>query len=259
VVQQIAEIAMEDVTETQTGEGAVSAALEDRPAAGTLGVDLAPLKKHARLGDLAYDAMKERLVRGAFEPGRKLTVRAVADALGVSSTPARDALNRLAAEGALIYSGPKTVIVPYLTMPALEEITTMRLALEGVAAERGAANAPADLADSLEALQGKINRGLERQRYADVLWANMEFHFAVYKCCGMPYLLSTIETLWLRIGPSFHDLYPEFAVQKYGVHNHEVVMESLREGDNRAVRAAFENDIRDGYRRLRQAIRARAD
>ncbi|WP_245470242.1 MULTISPECIES: GntR family transcriptional regulator [unclassified Mesorhizobium] len=40
--------------------------------------------------------MKERLVRGAFEPGRKLTVRAVADALGVSSIPARDALNRLA-------------------------------------------------------------------------------------------------------------------------------------------------------------------
>lgn len=250
---------MGNVTDVQIAPDSVATAHDDRSAVGTLGVDLPPLKKHARLGDMAYEAMKERLVRGAFEPGRKLTVRAVADALGVSSTPARDGLNRLAVEGALVYSGPKTVIVPYLTMNALEEITTMRLALEGVAAERGASNAPTGLAGSLEELQGKINKGLERQLYADVLWANMEFHFAVYKCCDMPYLLSTIETLWLRIGPSFHDLYPEFAIQKYGVHNHEVVIESLREGDARAVRAAFENDIRDGYRRLKQAIRVRAE
>ncbi|WP_080665979.1 GntR family transcriptional regulator [Sinorhizobium medicae] len=226
---------------------------------GAIGVELAPLKKHARLGDMAYDAMKERLVRGAFEPGRKLTVRAVADALGVSSTPARDALNRLAAEGALVYSGPKTVIVPYLTMDTLQEVTTMRLALEGLASERGAARAPEGLADLLEEMQAKINQALDSRRYADALWTNKEFHFAVYNYCGMPYLLTTIETLWLRIGPSFHDLYPEFAVQKYGVHNHEVVIESLRERDCGAVRAAFESDIRDGYRHLKRAIRAREE
>ncbi|WP_365989860.1 FCD domain-containing protein [Mesorhizobium sp.] len=62
----------------------------------------------------------------------------------------------------------------------------------------------------------------------------MEFHFAVYKCCGMPYLLSTIETLRLRIGPSFSRLIP-------GIRNSEV------------WRTQY------GYRRLRQAIRARAD
>ncbi len=229
----------------------------DHSAHETSGMDLSPLKRHARLGDMAYEAMKERLVHGVFEPGRKLTVRAVAHALGVSSTPARDALNRLAAEGAVTYSGPKTVIVPYLTMEALQEITAMRLALEGLAAERGAARAPAELGDLLEEMQVKINDALDERRYTDVLWTNKEFHFAVYGCCGMPYLLSTIETLWLRIGPSFHDLYPEFAIQKYGVHNHEVVIESLREGDCETVRAAFINDIRDGYRRLKQAIQAR--
>ncbi|MCA1408784.1 GntR family transcriptional regulator [Ensifer sp. IC3342] len=222
-------------------------------------VDLAPLEKHARLGDMAYAAMKERMVRGVFEPRRKFTVRAVADALGVSSTPARDALNRLAAEGALVYSGPKTVIVPHLTIEALQEITSMRLVLEGLAAERGAARAPTGLADSLEEMQAKITEGLENRQYSDVLGTNKEFHLAVYRCCGMPHLLSTIETLWLRIGPSFHNLYPEFPIQKYGVHNHQVAIESIREGDDEAVRAALESDIRDGYRRLRQAIRAREE
>ncbi|RUU74925.1 MULTISPECIES: GntR family transcriptional regulator [unclassified Mesorhizobium] len=222
-------------------------------------MELEPLKKHARLGDMAYEAMKDRLVRGIFGLGRKLTVRAVADALGVSSTPARDALNRLAAEGALVYAGPKTVIVPYLTMETLKEITAMRLALEGLAAERGAAKAPAGLSDSLENMQAKINEALESRRYDKLFWTKKEFHFAVYRGCGMPHLLSTIETLWLRIGPPFHDLYPEFAAQKYGVHNHQVVIESLREGDAGAIRTAFENDIHDSYRHLKQAIRAREE
>ncbi|BCH12323.1 GntR family transcriptional regulator (plasmid) [Mesorhizobium sp. 131-3-5] len=222
-------------------------------------MDLEPLKKRARLGDMAYEAMKDRLVRGAFEPGRKLTVRAVAEALGVSSTPARDALNRLAAEGALVYSGPKTVIVPYLTMEAPQEVTAMRLALEGLAAEVGAAKAPVGLADLLEEMQAKIIEALESRRYAEVLWTKKEFHFAVYGYCDMPYLLSTIEALWSRVGPSFRDLYPEFAIQKHCVRNHQAVIESLREGDVGAVRAAFENDIRDGYRHLKQAIRAREE
>nr|WP_095205239.1 GntR family transcriptional regulator [Mesorhizobium carmichaelinearum] len=217
-----------------------------------------PLRKQGRLGDMAYDAMKERLVRGAFEPGRKLTVRAIAEALGVSSTPARDALNRLSAEGALVYSGPKTVIVPYLTMPALKEVVAMRLALEGVASEKGAAAAPSNLPDELERTQQKINKAMEAQNFSDVLWHNKEFHFTVYRHAEMPYLLSTIESLWLRTGPSFHDLYPEFAIRKYGVHNHEVVIESLRDRDPEGVRRAFENDIRDGYRGLKHAIASRS-
>ncbi|MDX8450587.1 GntR family transcriptional regulator [Mesorhizobium captivum] len=208
------------------------------------------------MGEIAYEAMKGRLVRGAFEPGRKLTVRGVADALDVSSTPARDALKRLAAEGALVYSGPKTIIVPYLTMEALQEVTAMRLALEGLASERGAARAPAGLLHSLKEIQAKINEALDSRLYTDALRANKEFHSAVYRHCGMPYLLSSIEALWLRISPTFHYLSPEFAIHKNGAHNH--VVESLREGDSKAVRAAFEIDIRSDYRRLKQAIGARA-
>lgn len=221
--------------------------------------DLGPLKKQARLGDQAYEAMKERLIRGAFETGRKLTVRAVAEALNVSTTPARDALNRLAAEGAVVYSGPKTVIVPFLTLEALEEVTLMRLALEGLAAERGTPNAKLETIERLEKLQTRINAALDDGRYVDVLAANKEFHFTIYRLSGMPHLVATIETLWLRIGASFHDLYPEFAVAKYGVHNHQVAIEGLRDRDPSSVRAAIENDIRDGFRRLKKALRERAE
>lgn len=214
-------------------------------------------KRPERLGDRAYQLIKEKLIRGAYEPGNKLTVRALADELAVSSTPARDAINRLTLEGALVYAGPKTVIVPFLSEETLEEITLMRLSLEGLAASRATPNMEKQDIDSLGGLQEHINGALSQGRYADALWSNKEFHFSIYRHCRMPHLLATIETLWLRIGASFRDLYPEFAEARYGVHNHMAALEGLEEGDAEAVRAAIESDIRDGYRRLRKANRTR--
>jgi len=211
----------------------------------------------ARLGDRVYQQIKERLIRGAYGPGDKLTVRALAEALGVSSTPARDAINRLALEGALVYAGPKTVIVPFLEPESLEEITLMRLALEGLAAEKAVAHVSDEDIELLKKTQLQINAALDERRYADALWSNKEFHFSIYKLCGMPHLLATIETLWLRIGASFNDLYPEFAEARYGVHNHMAAMEGLTEREGSAVRAAIESDIRDGYRAMKHANRER--
>ena len=215
-----------------------------------------PGKQQVRLGDIAYEKLKERLIRGAFEPGHKLTVRAAAQALQVSSTPARDAINRLALEGALVYTGAKTVIVPFLDAQALEEITLIRLALEGLAAERAAMHGTPQVTQELETVQVLINAALDEGRYTDALWHNKEFHFLIYRLSGMPHLLSLIEPLWLRIGASFNNLYPEFAEAKYGVHNHRAAIEAMGERDGSSLRAAIESDIRDGFRRLKKAAQS---
>jgi DNA-binding GntR family transcriptional regulator len=211
-----------------------------------------------RLGEAAYDALKDRISRGVYRPGDKLTVRSVAETLGVSSTPARDAINRLTAENALVYAGPKTVIIPVLSEFDLREVTVVRIALEGLAAEEAAKNCGASDVEKLKALQIQINEGLAQRDYASVLWHNKEFHFHVYGRSGLPRLVGLIEAQWLRVGPSFYGLYPEFAEERCGVRNHEMVIDAIEEGDGRALRAAFESDIRIGYLRLRSAVRARA-
>src|SRR5215472_3924406 len=96
---------------------------------------LAPLDRQPRLGDLAYNSLKDRLI----------------------------------VDGNLINAGPKTVVVPFLDTRVLDEITTMRFALEGVAAERGAANVTRADIETLEKLQAKINLGLDTSKYSDVL------------------------------------------------------------------------------------------
>jgi DNA-binding GntR family transcriptional regulator len=210
------------------------------------------------LGDTAYSELKERLSRGVYRPGDKLTVRSVAEALGVSSTPARDAINRLAADNAVIYAGPKTVIVPVLREDDLREITFIRIALEGLAAQLSVQNCRSEDIEKLREIQISINASLESGAYEQALWHNKEFHFVVYRLSRMPHLVSMIEAQWLRVGPSFYGLYPEFAEARYGVRNHEMAIEALVDRDGGGLRAAFENDIRDGYRRLRHALHERA-
>lgn len=209
------------------------------------------------LGEFAYREIKERLLRGAYPPGKKMTVRAMAQELGVSSTPAREALNRLTTEGALVYAGPKTIIVPVLDFDALREVTLTRLALEGLASEQAAQHGKPEDAERLRGLQEEINLALDEGRFQDALWYNKEFHFLIYALSRMPLLVSIIESLWLRIGPSLHDLYPEFAQTRDGVRNHEIAMEALTERDGSSLRAAMESDIRDGFRSLRKARLAR--
>ncbi len=207
----------------------------------------------SRLGEVAYMNMKEQLIRGAFSPGDKLTVRRVSEMLGVSSTPARDAINRLVLEGGLVYSAPKTVIVPRLTLADLQEVTQMRIALEGLAASLAIREELDDTIEQLVAIQAKIDEALDDRRYLDALWHNKEFHFAIYKRSGMPYLIQTIESLWLRVGASFNGLYPEFSETRYGARNHRCAIEALADRDAAAARAAIENDIRDGFRQMRKA------
>jgi len=216
---------------------------------------LLPLDRQTSLGELAYASLKEAIVRGEFSAGQKLTVRAVAQALSVSTTPARDAIMRLIGEGGLVNIGPKTVIVPPLTLAALDEVTSIRLVLEGLAAGLATERLAKEAVAELKALQLQINAALDEANYPAALRANKAFHFLLYEGAQMPRLMLMIESLWVRIGPSLNDLYPEFATSRVGVSNHMEAMAGLEAGDKARVQAAIEKDIRDGYRRLASHIK----
>ena len=215
---------------------------------------VSPIVRQSNLGELTYERLKQIIVAGSFPPNEKLTVRSVAAALGVSTTPARDAINRLLSEGALVNEGPKTVVLPSLTLEALDEIAATRIALEGLAAERSVGQVEEAHISELERLQGGINAGLDTADYREVLRANREFHFLIYRLSGWPRLVGMIESLWLRVGPSLNGLYPDFATNRRGVSNHMSALDGLRSKNGAKVRAAMEQDIRDGYVRLKARI-----
>ncbi|HVK79746.1 MAG TPA: GntR family transcriptional regulator, partial [Verrucomicrobiae bacterium] len=86
------------------------------------------------LNTAVYAELRTRLVTGRMAPGHELSTRGIAAELGVSQTPVRDALSRLAADGAVSIRSKRRVRVPPMTSERFEDLLRCRLLLEPEAA-----------------------------------------------------------------------------------------------------------------------------
>ena len=85
-----------------------------------------------------YGELRERILFGDFEPGGSVTLQGVADQLGVSLTPVREAVRRLIAGGALQFPDNRRLSLPALTAPLLDEIYAVRAVTQPEPARRAA-------------------------------------------------------------------------------------------------------------------------
>lgn len=159
--------------------------------------------EHQTLTQQVYADLREWLISGTLSPGDKLSLRRVAEQMGVSMMPVREAVSRLVADAALEVLPNRAVRVPVLSLERFRELTTIRLALEGFAAERAASmHTPADLR-AIRRHDAEFRRqcGLKKANTGAAVRANRALHFSVYAAAGLPALIPMIEGLWLRIGP----------------------------------------------------------
>lgn len=141
---------------------------------------------------LVTDRLREAILRGTLEPGQRLDQSELANALGVSRSPIRQALRILAAEGLVKINPHRGAHVAELSSNELEETYFIRGMLEGMAARLGARNMDdariAELADIVERLEqtSDLDKFLE---------LNGRFHHTIYEAAERPRMLSIIQNL----------------------------------------------------------------
>lgn len=200
------------------------------------------IQREAALHAQAYQALRLALSSGRFAPGQKLTLRTVAADLGMSPMPVREALNRLAAEGALESRDRRSLRVPLLTGEDLRELCDIRLRLEGLAAARAARHATPALVSELRAMALGIRAARARGEMA--MDAMRDFHFCLYRAARMPALEALIASLWLRTGPYIQMLVPDYVRQNHGAKARLAIIDAVAARDEAAAQAAIETDIR---------------
>lgn len=194
----------------------------------------------------AYYTLRDALIAGNFRPGQRLVMQELAEALGTSVTPVREACLRLISERGLELRSGRFVAVPELTLARYMEIRTIRIALEGLAAELACARvAESDVArvTEIHARFAAAERAGEKET---AIQANRDFHFAVYKLSGMDMLVAQIESLWISMGPILNVYYRDVATDYVGADEHLRLIGALRARDRAAARAAIERDILRG-------------
>jgi GntR family colanic acid and biofilm gene transcriptional regulator len=206
---------------------------------------IAPLEQGS-LSARTYVALKDALIAGNFRPGQRLLMQDLAEQLGTSVTPVREACMRLVSERGLEVRSGRFVTVPNLTVSRYMEIRTIRVELEGLAAELAAKNVTAADLKALAGIQSRFEAADRVHASNESIRLNREFHFRVYRLSRMQMLISLIESLWISMGPILNVFYNEVANDYVGAEEHRHLIKALHAKDGKKARAAITRDILRG-------------
>jgi GntR family colanic acid and biofilm gene transcriptional regulator len=212
------------------------------------------LERPGTLAEAAYERVAASLMEGGYVPGDRLAARTLAAQLGVSLTPAREAVLRLVSEGALELRNPRTIVVPTLSHQQFKEIYCIRHALEPTAARIAAPHLTDEDTKALERSLEHMTAHYRQGDYRQAFRSNREFHFRIYAAAEMPLVLSFIQAAWLRVGPTFRLLYPVLAVPDDAIRILAEAIAAVKARDPVGLSAAIEKDLLRGEALLSRLI-----
>ena len=145
------------------------------------------------------EELRERILTGRLHPGDRLVERELADDLGVSRVPVREAIRSLEAEGFVVVQSPRRVVVRQLARVDVEELFDVREALEGLAAGLAAERAGAAERKRLERVLADAGRATARGDAARITVLNSRFHDEIVAIAGNALLMTMLQPLAGRL------------------------------------------------------------
>lgn len=209
-----------------------------------------PADSAAAAHEQVYRALRLRIMHGEIAPAAALTLRGIGKDFGVSMTPAREAVRRLAAEGALFISSSGRISTPELSNDRIEELATLRALIEPELASRALPRAHFALIERLEAINQGVSQMIARHDATGYIRVNLEFHRTLYLRAQSPAMLAIAETVWLQLGPTMRALYGRLNRTEPPVH-HRTILSALKAGDEPGLRLAVRTDATQGLRMLK--------
>lgn len=199
-----------------------------------------------------YLTLRRRFAEGELAPGERLTEAALAQELGVSRTPVREALGRLLVDG-LVVPAVRGVAVATLSRAEVEQIYELRAALEGLAAAQTARLhasgqiAPAHV-HAIEQAAEEVERAVAEADAKQSARANLAFHRAFGQAPGNAFLTDALHRVWDRIAVSTVSNLSDAAWAQAVLTQHQEICRAIVAGDEDAARRAAEEHIRSAMR-----------
>jgi DNA-binding GntR family transcriptional regulator len=201
------------------------------------------------LVSLAASAIRKLIVSGELAPGDKLNEPPLAERLGISRPPLREALRTLESEGLLEQSPRRGYRVVSMTDSDIDEIYSLRRALELFALDLLLAKKDPSAYAALDPIMKDMRSAAKRSDRAAVVQANVDFHTALVEAAGHGRLTDAYRSLMLQM---------QLCMAANVLSRHAEVLESLRSGDPERIRREFEEHGERDYLESR-TVNSRAE
>jgi DNA-binding GntR family transcriptional regulator len=194
--------------------------------------------------DRVAAALRELIVTGQLSPGTHIRQEQMADDLGVSRAPLREALKQLSSEGLVSHLHNSGYAVERLSREQFDQIYLMRRVLEAEVIHRLPPFSKAMMARLIKVHEAVAAASAELDLPRMQLY-NHEFHFTMFRHSGLELVVSELERLW-RLAMPYHMVYLyDSASRERLLGEHASMVEALRDNDNERV-VAIMNDHRLG-------------
>jgi DNA-binding GntR family transcriptional regulator len=212
---------------------------------------LPPLGRSTTRSDLVAASIKSAILSGRLRPDELLVERRIADQLGVSKTPVREALIALTSTGLLTPTRNRGVAVRRLRAEDVQQVYEMRLLVEPWAAGQVAASGTLDAAEAGRALDDAA-RFVEADDHPGLSLANRRFHRSIYSTCANDLVIRALDDLQdLTALGTVSLLWEQWPTWRAELEEHREILAAVRERRATAAEELMHSHIQRSITRLR--------
>lgn len=189
------------------------------------------LDSYQPLRDVIFETLRKSIVSGDIKPGERLMEVALAEQMGVSRTPVREAIRRLEAEGLVTMTPRKGTHVSELSVKDIMDVLEVRAALDKLATELAAKRMQNTLVKTLEQIHKQFITHVEKESIEGAIRKDIEFHDVIYTASGNSRLIGVASTLreqYFR----FRVIYlRDIQIAEHVENEHNDILNAFRQGD----------------------------
>lgn len=213
------------------------------------------MDEYLPLRDVVFKTLRQAILKGELAPGERLLEVQLADKLGVSRTPVREAIHKLAQEGLVVLIPRKGAEVASISEKSLRDVLEVRLALETLAVSLACERITQEDLQILEQEFLAFQKSVERDELLDITQRDEAFHDAIYNSTYNTRLVTMINNLREQMYRYRMEYIKERDKREMLVQEHLEIMNAIKAGDSEAAQEAIRRHIDNQVLTVAQIIR----
>ncbi len=196
----------------------------------SVGINKLTMDSYKPLRDLVFENIRSAIIEGTLKPGERLMEIQLAEQLGVSRTPVREAIRKLELEGLVIMLPRKGAYVANISKKELIDILEVRIGLEGIGSYYAAERISPDMVDKLEKISQELKEYVCLNDVENMLRKDEEFHNCIFEASGNTRLISMMNSIWETVYRFRLKYMSDYASAVNIVEEHNRLIEAIKKG-----------------------------
>ncbi len=216
-------------------------------------------KENKSLTSLIFDRIREDILNGRYVSGDKLVEIKLADELGVSRTPVREALKQLELDGLVDNIPNRGVVVKGISQEDIDDILTIRLCIEGLVGQWVAERISDQEIKGLEEIFDLMEFYSTKGDIDKLFELNTKFHETLYQITKSRYLESVLNDFQLFIKTARNNSLKSDGRMKDALEEHRMIINAIKKRDSDGTRQALINHISNSNENIKRIFKIEAD